>query len=116
VPAKPRVCTMLFLGCRRSKSAQYRHGKTADGMAEATVVPAKKPRYEWVAAPIFSITEGETPTHSVHYGAGCGGDSVTSSILPSYINALPCTMQEQRNKAASVSKNSDGILTPERLD
>jgi hypothetical protein len=83
-------------------------------MAEATVVPAKKPRYEWVAAPIFSITESETFAHSVNYGAGCSGDSVTRPILPSCINALPCTKQEQRNKAPSISKNSDGILTPVR--
>ena len=83
-------------------------------MAEATVVPAKKPRYEWVAAPIFSITERETSAHSVNYGTGCSGDCVTSSILPSCINALLCTMQEQRNKAPSISKNSDGILTPNR--
>ena len=77
-------------------------------------MPAKKPRYEWAAAPIFSITERETPAHSVNYGAGCGGDRVTRSILPWCSNALPCTMQEQRNKAASISNNSDGILTPKR--
>ena len=57
-------------------------------MAEAIVVPGKRPRYEWVAVGIVSSTEDETSAHIVNCGVDRCGDFVTPCTVPLCCNAL----------------------------
>ena len=79
-------------------------------MAEAIVVPGKRPRYEWVAVGIVSSTEDETSAHTVNRDVGRRGDFVTPCTAPLCCSALarlfPTAVANARIHCSAPSKSS----------
>src|ERR1700728_1534888 len=72
VPADPPVCTMLFSRMPPPPSAfRTAIATTADGIAEAMVNPANRPRYEFAAARIAARITARMTARTVSCGPGC---------------------------------------------
>src|SRR5580693_3812781 len=88
VPAHPPVCTMLFSRMPPPPSAfRTAMATTADGIAEAMVNPANRPRYEFAAARIAARMTASTMARTVNCGATFGAASDAAILVAEFIGA-----------------------------